>query len=477
MPPENSTPLTPEDLAMLYADQPQQRTTMSMLMLLDRRPDPMRLRGAVLRAVDAMPRMRERVVRSPMDLSLPRWEDDATFDLDFHVRRYAEATIPDGVDELQALFRTVGPIYERPFDESRPLWELIEIDRPGNRSAIFFRLHHAMADGVGGNAILAALTDADRAGEAMALPPEKPPGGWPEQPLTQSLYAAAGYRVREDFSRARTLASAFAEGVVRPSSIARLGRVARELADDARFESGSPLQAFGRARHLSGIALDFEPLRIAKQKLGGQMIDVLLTGVAGAMGRWHSAHGHSDVKELLTMVPINLRPASEFGLAAALGNRTTAVNVRLPISISDPVERFGVIHERMQARKASPAAQMLPTLAHLISGAPRWVYQSFSLQASSAIELIVTNVPGIPMARYMAGAEITAGYPIAPTAPRTPVSIALYGYRGQLFIGLDADGTAMPDLAGFEAMLRESFTELGAAVGVSPVVEAEEAPE
>jgi WS/DGAT/MGAT family acyltransferase len=471
VPDEASTPLTPEDLAMLYADQPQQRTTMSMLMLLDRPPDPMRLRGAVWRAVEAMPRMRQRVVRSPWDLSLPRWEDDTTFDLDFHVRRYAEAAIPDGMDELQALFRTAGPIYERPFDETRPLWELIEIDRPGDRSAIFFRLHHAMADGVGGNAILAAITDADREGDAVPLPPEKPLGGWPDEGDSQRLFQAAGHRVREDLSRAGTVAGAFWEGIRSPSSFARVGRFVREIAEDAGFESGSPLQTFGRSRHLSGVTLDFEPLRVTKRELGGQMIDVLLTGVAGAMGRWHLAHGHHDVKEILTMVPINLRPPSEFGLAAALGNRTTGVSLRLPISIVDPVERFRAVHERMQARKASPAVEMMPKLAQLISGVPRWLYQRLALQLSASVELIVTNVPGIPVPRYVAGAEITAGYPIAPTASHTPVSIALYGYRGRLFIGLDADGTAMPDLPDFEGLLRASFAELGEAVGGSPVVE------
>ncbi len=471
MPAEISTPLTPEDLSMLYSDQPQQRTTMSMLMLLDHQPDPRRLRGAVWRAVEAMPRMRQRVVPSPMDLSLPRWEDDATFDLDYHVRRYAEASIPEGEDELRALFRTVGPIYERPFDESRPLWELIEIDRPDGRSAIFFRLHHAMADGVGGNAILAAITDAEREGEAMALPPEKPPGGWPEEDSQPSLLEAVRNRMREDFSRASVVAGALWSGVKNPSTFASVGQFVQEIGDDAAFDSGSPLQAFGRARHLSGVTLDFEPLREVKRELGGQMIDVLLTGVAGAMGRWHLAHGHHDVKEILTMVPINLRPPSEFGLAAALGNRTTGVSIRLPIAIVDPVERFNAIHERMLARKASPGVEMMPTLAHLISGAPRWLYRRLALQLSNSVELIVTNVPGIPMPRYVAGAEITAGYPIAPTAPHTPVSIALYGYRGRLFIGLDADGTAMPDLAQFEGMLRASFKELGEAAGVSPVVE------
>jgi WS/DGAT/MGAT family acyltransferase len=444
---------------------------MSMLLLLDRGPDPRRLRSAVWRAVEAVPRMRQCVVPSPFDISLPRWQDDPTFDLDFHVRRYREARIADGEDELKALFHTVGPIYERPFDESRPLWELIEIDRPGKRSAIFFRLHHAMADGVGGNAILAALTDADRKGEALPLPPDKPPEGWPdsEESFAQRLFAAAGHRVREEASRTRIVTAALAEGLRHPSSIGRLGQVVWDLAEDARFESGSPLKAFGRARHLSGIALDFEPLRVIKRRLGGQMIDVLLTGVAGAMGRWHEANGHQDVAELSTLVPINLRQASELGLAAAIGNHTTGINVRLPTGIPDPVARFQLIHERVQARKNSSAVQMLPQLAHLISGAPRWLYQQFALQLSSAFDLIVTNVPGIPVPRYFAGAEITAGYPIAPTAPHTPVSIALYGYRGKLFIGIDADGTAMPDVEGFENMLRASFAELGQAVGAERI--------
>lgn len=468
---KTSEPLTPEDLSMLYSDQPRQRTTMSMLMLLDSRPHPDRLRAAVWRAVEAIPRMRQCVVPSPLDIALPVWEDDATFDLDFHVRRYSEAPVEDEQDELRALFHTVGPIYERPFDESRPLWELIEIDRPGDRSAIFFRLHHAMADGVGGNAILAAMTDGDRVGEAMPLPPKEPLGAWPEEEGGEGLAAVAMRRVGEDLSRARTVANALWQGVRDPSSFARLGRVVRELADDSRFESGSPLEGFGRARHLSGIELDFEPLRDAKRKLGGQMIDLLLTGVAGAMGRWHQAHGHKDVTELLTMVPINLRPPSEFGLAATLGNRTTAVTVRLPIGIADPIERFQAVHERVLARKSSPSVEMVPTLAHLLSGAPRWLYQRYALQLSGAIDLIVTNVPGIPIPRYIGGAEITAGYPIAPTAPHTPVSIALYGYRGRLFIGLDADGTAMTDLDDFESMLRASFTELSEAAGVAPAVE------
>ena len=60
----------------------------------------------------------------------------------------------------------------------------------------------------------------------------------------------------------------------------------------------------------------------------------------------------------------------------------------------------------------------------------------------------------------LAGARITAGYPFAPLAPHCPVSIALYGYDGRLWIGIDADGTAMPDVEAFAAELRSSFAEL-----------------
>jgi hypothetical protein len=76
------------------------------------------------------------------------------------------------------------------------------------------------------------------------------------------------------------------------------------------------------------------------------------------------------------------------------------------------------------------------------------------------VNLIVTNVPGIMQPRFVAGSRITAGYPFAPLAPRCPVSIALYGYDQQLYVGIDADRTAMADLPEFEAMLRAGFAEV-----------------
>ena len=179
MPRGDRETLAPGDLNWWYGDQPRARTTMALLMLLDRRPDPERLRAALLQASEVVPRLRQRVVDAPLGLALPRWELDATFDLSYHLRRYslrADVTPGGGLSEL---FRVIGPIFERPFDRTRPLWELIELDLDDDRAGIFFRLHHSIADGVGANAILAALTDATREGDPRPPVSDTPPGACP----------------------------------------------------------------------------------------------------------------------------------------------------------------------------------------------------------------------------------------------------------------------------------------------------------
>jgi WS/DGAT/MGAT family acyltransferase len=438
---------------------------MGMLLLLDRRPHSDGLRAAMLRAVAAVPRLQQRVVDAPFDLARPRWEDDPTFDLDFHIRRYA-VSHEDGSPEratLEDVFHTIGPIYERPFDRTRPLWELIELDGPGDGSAIFFRLHHAVADGVGGNAILAAMTDATADEAPKPLHAPDPPGAWDESEALARLRAAVRQRFEEDAGVRRALLRSGWEALTRPSRLAQATRVARSVWEDARDSTASPLQSFGRSRHLAGLDLPFDVLRAARDALDGKMVDVLLTAVTGAVGSWHASQGHPEVEEVRTLVPINLRPRSDQGLSAATGNRATGVNVRLPIAERDPLARYREIRSRMQERKANPAVEFVPVLAEVMAVLPRSLYRALAYAGSQSVNLIVTNVPGIMQPRYLAGSRITAGYPFAPVAPRCPVSVALYGYDGRLYVGIDADGTAMPDLADFRKQLAHSFEEFIAA--------------
>jgi len=456
-----------EDLTFWWLDSPQQPTTMAMLMLLDRRPDPARLRAAMARSVAAVPRLAQRVRDAPLDLTLPHWEDDPTFDLDYHVRQHA---VPGG--EWAELLREIGPAYETPFDRSRPLWEARIYDGlAGDRAALFFKLHHAVADGVGGNAIFAAMTDWDRAGIAepdAAARDGHHKGAWPvPQGVGARLAEALRDRIELDLERAGAAVRALADTVQHPSQLGRALTALRSLGETMRFDSHSPLkEAAGRSRHLSGMALPFAEMRELKSALGGTMIDVICTIMACGMGAWHRAHRMREVTELMTLVPINLRKPEEWTEKTATGNVATGIMVRLPIALRDPLQTFREVRARIEAAKADPSVNASPILAEAMSVLPRSLVSWLTEGTFGNLDFIVTNVPGIPLPRYLAGAEIVAAYPFAPIAARSPVSVALYGYRDSLFIGINSDLATMPDVERFETAVERAFRELQAAAGI-----------
>jgi hypothetical protein len=216
------------------------------------------------------------------------------------------------------------------------------------------------------------------------------------------------------------------------------------------------------------MALPFAEVRAVKAALGGTMIDVICTVMAMAMGGWHRAHGIRDVSELMTLVPINLRKPEEWTEKAATGNVATGIMVRLPIDIREPLATFREVRARIEAAKADPSSNASPVIAEAISVLPRFLVSWLSESTFGTIDFIVTNVPGILVPRYLAGAEILAAYPFAPVAMRSAASVALYGYRDSLYIGLTSDEALMPDVAKFQGEIRHAFRALQEAAGVAP---------
>jgi WS/DGAT/MGAT family acyltransferase len=455
--------LSGEDLTFWWADSPMQPTTMAMLLLLDRAPEWARLRHAVVRAVTAVPRLRQRVLDAPLDLTLPHWADDPTFDLDYHVRRHALG----GSRNEAELFREIAPAYETPFDRSRPLWEArVYEGMADGRAAIFFKLHHAVADGVGANAIFAAMTDADADGDGggatVITPPDKGPWGHVDG-VGYRLVEALRDRMALDAERATGVAHAVAEALRHPGQLPHALAALRSMAEALRFDSHSPLkerEAFGRARHLAGCDLPFAEVRRIRHALGGSMIDVILSIMVRAIGRWHREHGLDEVRELMTLVPVNLRRPEEWTERAMVGNVASGLLVPLPIRLHHPLATFWEVRRRVEAAKADPAARATPVLAEVLSIFGRRLVSWMGEATFGTVDFIVTNVPGIPVARWIAGAEIVAAYPFAPVALKSPASVALYGYRDRLYVGIDADQTVMPDVEAFRGWIGEAFEEL-----------------
>jgi len=113
---------------------PELRSTMGALLILERGPAHERLRDTFLRVVAGMPRMRQRVVETPLNLAAPEWLDDPEFDLDYHLRTIAVPPPRSMADLLAEL----GPLFATPLDRDRPLWEAYYADGlVDDRAAVF----------------------------------------------------------------------------------------------------------------------------------------------------------------------------------------------------------------------------------------------------------------------------------------------------------------------------------------------------
>ena len=120
--------------------------------------------------LDRLPRFRQRLAIPPLGLARPAWVDDERFDLRFHIR--AATVAPPG--SHRELEQTMQDLIARPIDRSRPLWEMYLIEGlEGGRVGYLIKLHHAIADGLGGIAVGRTLFDTVRGSPALGES-----GGW-----------------------------------------------------------------------------------------------------------------------------------------------------------------------------------------------------------------------------------------------------------------------------------------------------------
>src|SRR6476620_4724367 len=114
------------------------------------------VRRALAERVRAVPRLRQRLVRVPAGCGRPVWVDDPGFHAARHVRILP---CPDPGDE-QALLDLAAAVIIEPLPRSRPLWAAALVPGVGGgRVGLVLVLHHVLADGIGGLAVLARLVD------------------------------------------------------------------------------------------------------------------------------------------------------------------------------------------------------------------------------------------------------------------------------------------------------------------------------
>ncbi|WP_171064616.1 WS/DGAT domain-containing protein [Actinomadura soli] len=195
--------------------------------------------------------------------------------------------------------------------------------------------------------------------------------------------------------------------------------------------------------------------------LGGSVNDVVLAAAASGFRDLLAARGMLTQDSVVrALVPVSVRPTSERGV---LSNRVSAVLVDLPCGEADPLRRFRLIREQMDAWKTGGQAIGPDAFVNLLGAAPGVL----AVAAHTALRLrqplvhtIVTNVPGPPLPLYVMGRRMLELAPYIPIAVGLRISIGVVSYDGGLSFGVTADRDAVPDLGTLCAGICDGIDEL-----------------
>jgi WS/DGAT/MGAT family acyltransferase len=438
------------------------RTTIVAIALLDRLPDWDRLRTRVLEASLAIPRLRQRVVATPMHLGPPRWEVDDRFDIDYHLRRVA---VPAPSD-FGAVLELAAPVAMAAFDKERPLWEFTLVEGlTDGRAALVEKLHHVFTDGVGGMVLAGTFVDDEpdppvrrsrRSGGPAASPDARRRGllGSVTDAASDAARTTAAITTRGARVVPHLAATALADPIRFAGDTARgalsIGRLLRPVTAPE-----SPImRERGMSRRLRAFDVPLQDAMAAAHAAGGTLNDAFLAAVAGGMRRYHERNG-SSLDGLRVTMPVNLRADDD-----PIGNnRFTPVRFTLPVTGDGPVDRMHQLGLLARRWRREPALPISDIIAGGLNRLPVAATTALFGSMLKGVDLVATNVPGLTGRVYLAGAEVLRHYAFPPPSGAA-CGIALMSHADRACIGMTIDTAAVPDPDLLSECLQEGFAEV-----------------
>ncbi len=453
--------LTTLDASFLYCEKPKEPLHIGACTIYEGHISREALMHTFLERLHLLPRYRQKAVFPPFGLAHPTWEDDPDFDLRNHVE---ELTLPALADD-RVLSEVGGRVFAPLLDRNRPLWKTVLLQgRPDGNTALIWKVHHAVVDGISGVDLIMVLHDLKLAAE----PPAPPPTPWQPQPLPDPLTLLQD--AMQDWltgtvqwwtnESLRLLRPAEMTERVRQMTTVMTSSMSALLWPAPRVSFNGPLSG---ERQFAWAEFSFTEVRAIRAVLGGTVNDVVLAVIAGGLGRYLRAHGHrTEEVELRTMCPVSMRREDEHG---ALGNLISMIFVPLYVGITDPVERLTAERAAMERLKSQDQAGALYALTSLFNQVPP-AWQAVSGQftvPNLLLNTVATNIPGPQIPLYLAGHKLLALYPLGLLAANIGLFNAIVSYNQKLIISPTVDPQLMPDVWFYTDCLKASFAELRAA--------------
>jgi WS/DGAT/MGAT family acyltransferase len=393
------------------------------VVVLEPSPDltPQHLAGLVGSRAAAIRRLRQRLVKAPFGCGRAYWADDPSFDVDHHVE---VVRCPAPADQ-QTLLDLAADLLTTPLPRDRPLWRsCVVTGLTDGSNAVAVVLHHVLADGIGGLAVLGSLVDGAPAASETDVRVRRPPE---RRALAREAWATRLAAVRRVPQSVRT----FRQGL-------------HELGGGLPKQVGpsSLLQPTSARRHVNVVRADLESVRGFAHCHQVSVNDVLVAVLAAGMARLLESRGER-VTELVVSVPISSRKQAD---TAGLGNAVGTMPVKVPValrladcaaSVADTTRAIKASGRGTSAALLDPVFRALASM-HLLGAV---------ISRQRLVHSFISNMRGPEQVLRLGGAAVTELVPLAATPGNVTVCFTVLSYSGSLNIAVVTDPERVPDVA------------------------------
>lgn len=364
------------------------------------------------------------------------WDEDQEFDLDHHFRHIA---LPHP-GRIRELLTYISQEHSALLDRAKPLWTCNIIEGiEGNRFAMYFKIHHAMVDGIAGIRLVEKSLS-HNAEEKSIVPPwcvEGPRAKRLKEPKTSRIKKIMG-SLKQQFDATPTVIYELSQTICKD-----MGRNPDYVSS---FQAPSSIlnQRVSSSRRFAAQSFELGRLNKIAKSLKVTLNDIILAICSGALREYLISQNALPKKPLIAMVPASLRDDD-----SDVSNRITMILANLGTHKESPLERLNIIHGSVlnakQRFKRMNSKQILNYSA-LVYGAAGFNIMSGMMPKRQAFNIVISNVPGPREPLYWNGAKLDALYPASIVLDGQALNITMTSYLDKLEVGLVGCRTALPKM-------------------------------
>ncbi|MEB3753886.1 wax ester/triacylglycerol synthase family O-acyltransferase [Acinetobacter sp. MD2(2019)] len=374
------------------------------------------------------------------------WDEDQEFDLDHHFRHIA---LPHP-GRIRELLIYISQEHATLLDRAKPLWTCSIIEGiENNRFAMYFKIHHAMVDGVASMRLMEKSFAKDPNIRSIVPP-------WCIDSRKEKVKKPNLIR-----RLSQTTSNIKQQVTATPAVFSELYHAVQERRSNPDYVSSfqAPASILNQrvtaSRRFAAQSFEFERFRRIAKALDMTLNDIVLAVCSTALREYLMSLDSLPSKPLIAMVPTSIRNDD-----SDLSNRITMILANLATHVADPIERAKIISRSVKNSKMRfqrmTSSQILSYSAFVYAAAGLNILSGM-MPKHQAFNLVISNVAGPREPLYWNGAKLEALYPASVVFDGQALNITLTSYLDKLEVGIVACRKALPKVQNLLVLLEQAI--------------------